>query len=242
METIVIYGIFHPDKPEIIRYVGKTKKDIKERLRQHIYLSKKNIKRPLYLWIKKMLKENKIPEIKVIEVTNDKEWVEKEIYWIKNYKETNKLLNLTDGGESNLNYVPSEETRKKISKSNKGKHNYWKAKKLSDEHKEKIGKSGKGKKRTQETKKNISNSLIGKKLSKEHKLKLSQNSYLKGKPAKNVRKVKKICLKTKKILEIYPSLEIACKKNNIKNKGNIVLVCKGVRNSCGGFFWEYVNN
>ena len=53
METIVIYGIFHPDKPEIIRYVGKTKKDIKERLRQHIYLSKKNIKRPLYLWIKK---------------------------------------------------------------------------------------------------------------------------------------------------------------------------------------------
>ena len=67
MGTIVIYGIFHPDKPDMIRYIGKTKKSINERLRQHIYLSKKNVKRPLYLWITKMLKENKIPEIKVIE-------------------------------------------------------------------------------------------------------------------------------------------------------------------------------
>jgi len=111
------------------------------------------------------------------------------IHWFgRRIHKTGILTNILSGANDNIfiGKKHTKTTRKKISKSNKGKHNYWKGKKLSDEHKEKIGKSGKGKKRTQETKKNISNSLIGKKLSKEHKLKLSQNSYLKGKPAKNV--------------------------------------------------------
>lgn len=241
MEKIFIYGIYDNNKPDQIRYVGKTKKNVKDRLKQHIYLSKKNIRRPLNLWIKKLLDEGKYPEIKILEVTDDKHWAEKEIFWIKEHKKFDNLLNLTDGGESNLNYVPSEQTKRKISESNKGKHNFWKGKKLTQEHKNKIGLSGFGKKRTEETKKNISESLMGKKLSEEHKLKLSKNSTLKGKPAKNNKKVKKICLETKKILEIYPSLELAAKKNNIKSKGNIVMVCQGKRNQCGGFNWEYVN-
>jgi group I intron endonuclease len=242
MEKIIIYGIYDPDTPKIIRYVGKTKKSIKKRLSEHIYFSKKNLKRPLNLWIKKILNDNRLPEIMVIEETNDKEWAKRETFWIKKYKKTNNLLNLTDGGESNLNYVCSEETRKKISESNKGKAGYWKGKKMTDEHKQKIGKSGLGKKRSDETKKNISNSLKGKKLSESHKLKLSEKSPNKGKPAKNVKKVDKICLITQTIVKTYDSLELAAKENNIKNKGNIVMVCKGKRNKCGGFFWRYSNN
>jgi group I intron endonuclease len=241
MSKIFIYGIFNPDEPNNIRYVGKTKKNINERLKEHIYLGKKNIKRPLYLWINKLLQNNKSPEIMIIEETNDKEWVEKEIFWIKHHKISNNLLNLTDGGESNLNYVPTEETRKKISLNNIGKHDYWKGKKFSDEHKQKIGESGLGKKRTEETKKNISMSLIGRKLSKEHRLKLSQVSPKKGKIAENAKAVNKICPKTNEVINTYPSLEIAAKENNIKSKGNIVMVCQGLRNQCGGFLWKYVN-
>ena len=37
----------------------------------------------------------------------------------------------------------------------------------------------------------------------------------------------------------YESLEMASKSNNIKNKGNIVLVCQNKRKSAGGFFWKY---
>lgn len=242
MEKVIIYGIYDPNIPEIIRYVGKTKKTIKKRLNEHIYLSKQNLKRPLNLWIKKLLNEGITPEIKEIEITNDKEWAKREIFWIKQYKKINNLLNLSDGGESNLNYICSEETKRKISERNKGKHDYWKGKKMSDEHKQKISQGGYGKKRSEITKKNISNSLKGKKLSESHKLKLSEKSPNKGKLAKNVRKVDKICLTTKKILKTYDSLEIAAKENNIKNKGNIVMVCKNKRNKCGGFFWKYSNN
>ncbi|MEY4573675.1 MAG: hypothetical protein RLZ10_2974, partial [Bacteroidota bacterium] len=37
MKKIFIYGIFNPDEPEIIRYVGKTKKNVNQRLKEHIY-------------------------------------------------------------------------------------------------------------------------------------------------------------------------------------------------------------
>jgi group I intron endonuclease len=241
MEKIFIYGIYNPDEPEIIRYVGKTKKNVNKRLKEHIYLGEKKVKRPLYLWINKLLQKNKKPEIIIIEETNNKEWASKEIFWIKKYKKTNNLLNLTDGGESNLNYIPNEETRKKISLNNIGKHSYWKNKKLSKEHKDNIGKSLVGKKRSDKTKKNISESLKGRKLSEEHKLKLSVLSPNKGKQAKNIKSVNKICLETGNIIETYMSLEIAAKENNIKNKGNIVMVCQGKRNKCGGFLWKYVN-
>lgn len=242
MEEVIIYGIYDPDTTGVIRYVGKTKKTIKKRLNEHIYLSKNNLKRPLNLWIKKLLNEGRIPEIKEIEVSNDKEWAKREIFWIKQYRKINNLLNLSDGGESNLNYICSEETKRKISESNKGKHDYWKGKKMSDEHKQKISQGGYGKKRSEITKKNISNSLKGRKLSESHKLKLSEKSPNKGEIAKNVRKVDKICMKTQKILKTYDSLESAAKENNIKNKGNIVLVCKNKRKKCGGFFWKYSNN
>lgn len=209
MEKIFIYAIFDVKYPNIIRYIGKTKKKVEDRLKQHIYLSKKKIKRPLNLWIKKLIDEGNNPSIKILEETNDKEWAEREMFWIKKMKDNgDDLLNLTDGGESNLNYKPTEETKKKISENNKGKHYYWLGRKFSDEHKNKIGLSGLGKKRTDETRQNISKSLLGKKLSKEHRLKISKNSTLKGKPAKNVKKVKKICPLTKKVLDLYPSLEI----------------------------------
>ena len=37
----------------------------------------------------------------------------------------------------------------------------------------------------------------------------------------------------------YNSLEEASVANNIKNKGNIVLVCQNKRKTAGGFKWKY---
>ena len=63
-------------------------------------------------------------------------------YWEKYYiKELNTKApygyNLTEGGEGHNGYSPTEETRKKLSEANKGKH-------LSEETKDKISKSLKG--------------------------------------------------------------------------------------------------
>lgn len=75
---------------------------------------------------------------------------------------TGTLANLTDGGEGMQNYIMSEETKKvlsekakgrkhseetklKMSKSQKGENNFWYGKKLSEETKLKISESNKGK-------------------------------------------------------------------------------------------------
>lgn len=231
---IIIYGIYDPNKPEIIRYVGKTKKKINQRLNEHIYLSKKGVKRPVNLWIKKLLDNDIFPKIIEIEKTNINEWCDREIYWVSFYRKKHELLNLSDGGGSNLNYSPSEETRKKISEGNKGKVGYWKDKKMTDEHKEKIGVGGLGKKRSEITKKNISNSLLGRKLSEEHvESIIKSHSHLK-KP------VIKICPKTNKVIDEYESITEAVKLNGLEKViSNLIGVCKGRGKTCGGFKWKY---
>ena len=171
---VKIYGLINPEQPDIIRYVGKTNRTINERLYRHVYLSKKGVKRPVNLWIKKLLDEGKRPQIIELEITNEKNWVNREIFWISHYRNKYNLLNLSDGGESNLNYKPTEETRKKISESNKGKHGYWKGKKFSETHKSKIKNKVVGRKHSESTKQNISKSLVGKKFSEEHRRKLSK--------------------------------------------------------------------
>ena len=63
----------------------------------------------------------------------------------------------------------SNEIKKKISKSSIDKHYYWLDKKLSEEHKRKIGLANKGQKRTKETRKKMSESRMGMKFTDEHR-------------------------------------------------------------------------
>lgn len=83
--------------------------------------------------------------------------------------------------------VHSEEVRKKISESNKGR-------KLSKEHKKKLSKSHKGKILSEETKKKMSESHKGKSFSEEHRKKISE--LHKGK--KHSEETKKKISKSKK--------------------------------------------
>jgi group I intron endonuclease len=70
--------------------------------------------------------------------------------------------------ESNKRRIISEETRKKISESRKGEKHHYFGKHLTEEHKIKISKSEKGKIMTEEAKKKISEKLKGIKQSEEH--------------------------------------------------------------------------
>ncbi len=123
-------------------------------------------------------------------ITNQCEWVseiiennltweeacEREKYWIKFYgrKDLNEgtLVNMTDGGDGNVNRICTTEFKEKL-------RNFHKGKLLTEQHKEKISNSSKGKKISNEQKIKISKTLSGRKLTDEHKNNISKK--MKGK-------------------------------------------------------------
>ena len=87
---------------------------------------------------------------------------------------TGILHNRTDGGDGVSGYIPSEETRKKISVATKGKNHPMYGKTLSDETKRKISEKTRGKKIkpfTEEHRRKLS--VASKNLSEETRKKLS---------------------------------------------------------------------
>lgn len=140
-------------------YIGQTTKDkTKSYLGSGTYFKKA---------LKKYSKENFKREI-MEHCSNMDELNEREIYWIRecNSQDKNIGYNLANGGTSQGKH--SEETRKKISESNKGiKH--------SEETKRKISQATKGIERSEETRKKMSIAQKGRKLSEQHKNKLSES-------------------------------------------------------------------
>jgi len=95
---------------------------------------------------------------------------------------TGILHNRSDGGEGCSGWIPSDETKRKISDSKKGKR---RGKIHSEESKRKISEARKGKPRSEETKRKMSESTKGRKgkhISEETRRKISEAK--KGKPKK----------------------------------------------------------
>ena len=74
---------------------------------------------------------------------------------------------------------PSPEAIEKMSRSHKGKSSFWKGKKLSKEHKRKIGEAHKDKKLSKEHCRKISKANTGKKHTEETKRKISKQKNIK---------------------------------------------------------------
>ena len=55
------------------------------------------------------------------------------------------------------------------------------------------------------------------------------------------KKVAKINIETNEIIEIYDTIALAARENGCDNSG-ISKVCQGLRNKCGGFKWQYIEN
>jgi len=131
----MVYIYTLADQNGNIRYVGKTKQYLKQRLYSHIKECDSNRKSHKISWIKSLLEIGQRPIIEIIDQVDDQNWEFWEKYWINQLKIWGmRLTNLTEGGQGGNGYKHSEESRKKMSQSKKGL-------KLSDEHKQKISQS-----------------------------------------------------------------------------------------------------
>lgn len=127
-----IYSLIDPITLKV-RYIGVTKNSSNKRLNGHLTEKSTTHK---YYWIKKLKEAGLVPIFNIIEEVPHDQRYDREKYWISVMRSMGcDLVNSTDGGEGILN--PSEETKEKIS--------LWhRNKKLSPEHKAKIGLSKKG--------------------------------------------------------------------------------------------------
>ncbi len=116
----VIYKIQRKSDGKI--YVGKTARTVDERMKEHTKKSRSTsnsyIDRAIVKYGIDAFEVSVIEECKTLEELN-----EREIYWIAFYncKKPNGY-NLMEGGEGTVGRIVSEETRKKLSISHKGKN------------------------------------------------------------------------------------------------------------------------
>lgn len=168
-----IYALVDPITQEI-KYIGKTKKKVRDRLREHIGEAKSYRNKNYRVdWIRSLLSENLVPNIFILEKCKD--WQNAEKFWIKLCKNQGcKLTNLTEGGDGVVNGLP--EIGRKISLKNKGRVGPNKGKKFSDEWKRNLSLSRLKTHRREITRNRISEANKGKVLkNKSLKQKTSPN-------------------------------------------------------------------
>jgi hypothetical protein len=212
-------------------YIGRTSKSLEERFKSHLRSIKYDVRKThRHHWISKNYDNI---EIILIEdnIETFEESCEKEIKYIKEYRESHNLINLTDGGDGGCpGYKHTEETKRKISKVHKGKiyseevkNKMKKPKNLTDEQRKKkielykiIFKGERnpmyGKKRPDNIIRN--KERIGIKASEETKKKMSQMRI--GEKSSNCKLSKDNVLVCIKMKRIGYSIEEIAEKFNLK--------------------------
>ena len=117
-----IYGLYSTED-EVIRYVGQTKSPLKQRRNEHKCdaLTKK-LRNHKCNWIRLVYRNGFEIGITLIEETDEKNWAEREIFWIEEYSKTNKLVNELRGGNCGgvggkiQNYLPYDKAKEFVSK------------------------------------------------------------------------------------------------------------------------------
>lgn len=227
-----IYVLIDP-RDGIIKYVGKTVQKLKYRLTQHI-TEKSNNKRKT--WIKSLKNKGLLP---IIEELDECEWEESaalERYWISQFKTWGFVLkNMNDGGDGNIGYHPSEETRLKLGNSLKKSYRKYghplTGYKHTEESKHNMSLAKKGKKMPQSMKDNARLRRLGKKLPENA---INRMIEVHG------RRIIQLTLENIFIKEFYTIKEASIEiLNKTKSDGHIVQCCQGKRPVAYGYKWMY---
>jgi hypothetical protein len=172
----IIYALHEPENKFLVRYVGKTTLAAEKRRDQHYWAATHPIKKrrsPLCDWIRS---RGIVPDVIVLE--EDPEDIdEAERWWIAELKSKGvPLLNVTSGGDGQpKGYVPSAETRAKVSASMIGRV-------VSDETRKKLSAALMGHETTGETRKKIGDANRGRTRTREVKDAASERASGDGNP------------------------------------------------------------
>lgn len=271
-----IYRLIDPRTNET-RYVGKTN-NIERRYKEHC---KNSDKYPIHNWINKLKSLDLLPLIEIIEECDDSIWNEREIFWVSYYRRVSGrlLLNCNDGGRGGHNPSEttrlkmsimqqnrppaSEETRRKIADSKRGKprspelrkqmSESRKGKKHSDEARRKMSMAGKGRKQSDEHKRKRAESRKGKKHSDETRQKMSRlaknrTESEKARFAEIGRNAsesnKKAILQYDKFGNFIRQWDSIIEAGETLNIGrpDITNCCKRKYKSAGGYIWRYADD
>lgn len=221
------------DDKNHIKYVGITKNSLKTRLNGHISKSKRNVEFTHKTnWIKSLLNENVKPTIEEIEsVDTEIEALNREIFWIKHFKELGcNLTNTTEGGDaSNMN----EYIKQKLSSTQK--NNY----------KNGLINPMKGKKRPDLLLRNLTNhptkdKNVRDKISKTLKEKFSTKE-IKDRFRLLQKKRKEVIQKTLNGDFVRKWDSLSQIESELKfDRSTITRICNGKGKTAYGYKWEYV--
>lgn len=169
MSKYLVYGLIDPRTLQV-RYVGKSTTGLK-RPKEHGQPSILKRKEHTHTsnWIKELRRYGLDYTITVLDITPEDKLTlkETEIWWIAYGRALGwDLTNHTNGGDGPEGWVPSEETRAKISQALKGK-------KLSPETRAKLSAARKGRVVSEATREKIRQSRLGKKHSADARAKMS---------------------------------------------------------------------
>jgi group I intron endonuclease len=196
-------------------YVGVTRHDYRDRFVQHVYEANHNhTNRILCKAIRKYGKQNFSSRL-IEEIEDESLAKEREMYYIKKLRTYIEFgdsngYNMTLGGDGIRVFNMPESVREKLRIANGGENNYWYGKQLSDEHKVNCSIASLGKKKSENARKNMSES--------------------KKKPVLQLDK------KTLNIINEYESIKIAQKINKIEHISD---ACNGKRKTAGGYVWKF---
>lgn len=154
---------------------------------------------------------------------------EKEIELIRYYKGLGISYNITDGGEGNLGYKATAESKAKISKALKGRPSKLRGTKRSNEVRLKISIASKKRGVPKNTINKLHESNKGKHHSEEWKKNIGRN---------NPRCRRVVQLDTEgNLIRLYPSVREASKVNNIPYTSLVQYIKSGKLKV--GYYWEF---
>lgn len=94
-----IYKLVDPRSPDAVRYVGKTSRELHDRLYRHLREAALGLKAHRFHWIRSLAKDGVTPSIIEIETVSDTDWPEREKYWIARLSaDGHNLTNNAPGG------------------------------------------------------------------------------------------------------------------------------------------------
>ena len=238
-KIIYVYTLSDPRTGDV-RYVGVTNNP-RNRFNSHMRDNRASNHRTR--WINSLVRDGLKPIMAIIDETDRDNWAQCEMMWIAHYRSIGcKLVNSTDGGEGATGYVHSEEQRRKIADTQRGKkYSEESRRKMSESQKNRPPITNESRRKMSEASRNhskesfrkIGDAHRGKKHTDETRRKMVENNT-RRRAILQYDKFGNFIQKWDGVIDASKALSI--------QSAHIVACCKCKRKSAYGSVWRYADD